>query len=53
MKIMCNIVTGAIKDLAKKIGRSESYTCNLVSVWQTQNNAAEYPTAAQLDALLK
>ena len=53
MKIMCNVVTGAIKDLAKKIGRSESYTCNLVSVWQTQNNSAEYPTAAQLDALLK
>lgn len=53
MKIMCNTVTGAIKDLAKKIGRSESYTCNLVSVWQTQNNSAEYPTADQLNALLK
>ena len=53
MKIMCNIVTGAIKDLAKQIGRSESYTCNLVSVWQTQSNSAEYPTAAQLNALLK
>ena len=53
MKIMCNIVTGAIKDLAKKIGRSESYTCNLVSVWQTQNTSSEYPTASQLEALLK
>ena len=53
MKIMCIIITGAIKDLAKKIGRSESYTCNLVSVWQTQNNSAEYPTAAQLNALIE
>ena len=53
MKIMCNIITGAIKDLAKQIGRSESYTCNLVSVWQTQNNSAEYPTASQLNTLLK
>ena len=53
MKIMCNIITGAIKDLARQIGRSESYTCNLVSVWQTQNNSAEYPTASQLNELLK
>lgn len=53
MKIMCNIITGAIKDLAKQIGRSESYTCNLVSVWQTQNNSASYPTAAQLNEILK
>lgn len=50
---MCNIITGAIKDLAREIGRSESYTCNLVSVWQTQNNSAEYPTASQLNELLK
>lgn len=53
MKIMCTIITGAIKDLAKKIGRSESYTCNLVSVWQTQNNSAEYPTVDQLNALIE
>ena len=53
MKIMCNIITGAVKDLARQIGRSESYTCNLVSVWQTQNNSAEYPTASQLNELLK
>ena len=52
MKIMCNIITGAVKDLAKQIGRSESYTCNLISVWQTQNNSVEYPTAAQLNNLL-
>lgn len=50
---MCNIITGAIRDLARQIGRSESYTCNLVSVWQTQNNSAEYPTASQLNELLK
>lgn len=53
MKIMCNIITGAIRDLARQIGRSESYTCNLVSVWQTQNNSAGYPTASQLNELLK
>ena len=53
MKIMCNIITGAIKDLARQIGRSESYTCNLVSAWQTQNNSASYPTAAQLNEILK
>ena len=52
MKIICNIVTGAIRDLSKQIGRSESYTCNLVSVWQTQNNSAEYPTATQLKELI-
>ena len=50
---MCNIITGAIRDLARQIGRSESYTCNLVSVWQTQNNSAGYPTASQLNELLK
>lgn len=53
MKIMCNIITGAIRDLARQIGRSESYTCNLVSTWQTQNNSASYPTAAQLNEILK
>lgn len=51
---MCNIITGAVRDLARQIGRSESYTCNLVSVWQTQNNSVEYPTSAsQLNELLK
>lgn len=53
MKIMCNTITGAIKDLARQIGRSESYTCNLVSVWKTQNNSASYPTATQLNEILK
>lgn len=53
MKIMCNTITGAIKDLARQIGRSESYTCNLVSAWQTQNNSASYPTATQLNEILK
>ena len=53
MKIICNIITGAIKDLARQIGRSESYTCNLVSAWQTQNNSVSYPTAAQLNEILK
>lgn len=52
MKIKCNIITGTIRDLAKQIGRSDSYTCNLVSVWQTKNNSAEYPTLAQLKELI-
>lgn len=52
MRIHCIIITGIIKDLANQIKRSESYTCNLVSVWQTQNNSAEYPNADQLRELL-
>lgn len=53
MKIKCNLITEGIKNLAKQIGKSDAYTCNLVSVWQTQNNSVEDPTAAQLNDLLK
>ena len=53
MKILCNIVTGTIKDLAKQLGKSDSYTCNLVSVWQTKNQSNQYPTIEQLRELLK
>ena len=53
MKILCTIITGTIKDLAKQLGRSESYTCNLVSVWQTKNQSAAYPTVEDLKALLE
>ena len=52
MKILCNIITGAINDLAKQINKSPAYTCNLVSTWQTKNQSAENPTAAQLKELI-
>ena len=52
MKISCNIITGAINDLAKQINKSPAYTCNLVSTWQTKNQSAENPTAAQLKELM-
>lgn len=52
MKILCNIITDAIRDLSKQLGLSESFTCNLVSVWQTQNNTVEYPTVTQLKELI-
>lgn len=52
MKIMCNIITDVIRDLAKQLELSDSFTCNLVSVWQTQNNTVEYPTVVQLKELI-
>ena len=52
MKIVCNIVTDTIRNLAKEIGKSSAYTCNLVSTWQTKNQSVEYPTASQLKELL-
>ena len=52
MIVKCNIISGVIRDLAKQLKLGESYTCNLVSVWQTQNNSVDYPTALQLKELL-
>lgn len=52
MKILCNIITDTIRGLSKQLELSESFTCNLVSVWQTQNNTVEYPTVAQLKELI-
>ena len=53
MKIKCSIVTKPIKDLATQIGKSEGFTNNLVSAWQTLNQSSEYPTADQLKSMLK
>lgn len=52
MKVQCSIVTKPIKDLATQIGKSEGYTNNLVSAWQTLNQSSEYPTADQLKGML-
>ena len=52
MRIACTIITDAVRDLAKQIRWSEALTCNLVSVWQTENNSADYPTAKQLKELI-
>lgn len=52
MKIKCSIVTKPIKDLATQIGKSEGFTNNLVSAWQTLNQSSEYPTADQLKGML-
>lgn len=38
MKVKCNIITQSIKQLAKEIGKSDAYTCNLVSAWQTETH---------------
>ena len=48
MKIVCNIITDTVRDLAKQLNKSESHTCNLISVWQSIYNTSEYPTLAQL-----
>lgn len=48
MKIVCNIITDKVRDLAKQLNKSESHTCNLISVWQSIYNTSEYPTLAQL-----
>lgn len=41
-------MTRPIKELASQIGESPQFTCNLVSVWQTENNTVSMPTADQL-----
>lgn len=49
MKVKCNIITSTIKQLAKEIGKSDAYTCNLVSAWQTDTHRGSInPTAYQL-----
>lgn len=49
MQIKCNIITSQISALAKEIGRSDAYTCNLVSAWQTDNHKGSYyPNKSQL-----
>ena len=38
MEVKCNIITQSISSLAKEIGKSDAYTCNLVSAWQTETH---------------
>lgn len=54
MQVKCNIITSAISSLAKEIGKSDAYTCNLVSAWQTEMYKGNIiPTKYQLDKYIK
>ena len=54
MQVKCNIITPAISSLAKEIGKSDAYTCNLVSAWQTEMYRGNIiPTKYQLDKYIK
>lgn len=54
MQVKCNIITSAISSLAKEIGKSDAYTCNLVSAWQTDMSRGNIiPTKYQLDKYIK
>lgn len=54
MQVKCNIITSAISSLAKEIGKSDAYTCNLVSAWQTEMYKGDIiPTKYQLDKYIK
>lgn len=54
MQVKCNIITSAISSLAKEIGKSDAYTCNLVSAWQTDMYRGNIiPTKYQLDKYIK
>ena len=49
MQVKCNIITPAISSLAKEIGKSDAYTCNLVSAWQTEMYKGNIiPTKSQM-----
>lgn len=47
-KVVCNLITPQIEELAKGIGRTPALTCIMVNTWQTQNQTFEYPTIDQL-----
>ena len=54
MQVKCNIITSAIISLAKEIGKSDAFTCNLVSAWQTDMHRGNIiPTKYQLDKYIK
>ena len=54
MQVKCNIITPVISSLAKEIGKSDAYTCNLVSAWQTEMYRGNIiPTKYQLDKYIK
>lgn len=52
-KIVCNIVTPAVEELAKKFGKSAPLTNIIISAWQTENQTIEYPTIEQLKEYYK
>lgn len=54
MQVKCNIITSAISSLAKEIGKSDAYTCNLVSAWQTEMYRGNIiPTKSQMLEYIK
>lgn len=53
MKVKCNIITQSIKQLAKEIGKSDAYTCNLVSAWQTDTHKTDPSSDDLLDYINK
>ena len=54
MQVKCNIITPAISSLAKEIGKSDAYTCNLVSAWQTEMYKGDIiPTKSQMLEYIK
>lgn len=54
MQVKCNIITSAISSLAKEIGKSDAYTCNLVSAWQTEKYKGNIiPTKSQMLEYIK
>lgn len=52
MRIHCTTVNNLVRDMAAKLKLGNSYTCNLISVWQSQNNSTEYPSIDELKSLL-
>lgn len=52
MSIKCNIITAPIRTLANELQISAGDACNLVSVWQTENNSIEMPSSSQLQPYL-
>lgn len=53
MKIKCTIITEPVRNLAKEINKSDSYTNNLISAWQTKNNTIDFPTKENLDKFMQ
>lgn len=54
MQVKCNIITPSISALAKEIGKSDAYTCNLVSAWQTETHKGNLiPSKSQLGKYIK
>ena len=53
MSIVCNSIDSYTKNIAKELGVSDGYACNLISTWQTVNASAGVdPTAKDLKELM-